>query len=50
MNLNEYLQLTPAHFIIGFAEGSDLLSVTRVIDSAYRPVSVAVGPCQALAM
>lgn len=48
MNLNKYMQLTPTHFTIGFAESRDFAAISRVIDSAYKPVSVDVGQCQSL--
>ena len=48
LNLNKYMTLTPAHFTIGFAESSDFASVTKLIDSVFRPLSVTVGQYQLL--
>ncbi len=43
MHLNKFMQLAPAHFTIGFVESNDFTTISRVIDSAYKPVDVTIG-------
>ncbi|TFG72485.1 MAG: hypothetical protein E4H27_02540 [Anaerolineales bacterium] len=50
MRLNKFMQLTPAHFTIGFVENNDFPAISRMIDSAYKPVEVTVGACQSRAV
>jgi len=42
-DLNKYMTLVPAHFIVGFCENTDFAAVSRTVASAYRPLSVVVG-------
>ncbi|MBL7188901.1 MAG: VCBS repeat-containing protein [Phycisphaerae bacterium] len=41
--INKFMEATPAHFTIGLCEGSTYADVARVVDSAYAPLSVAIG-------
>jgi hypothetical protein len=42
-NLNKFIEMVPAHFTVGFCEGSDFTEVCRVINAAYDKLAVAVG-------
>ncbi|MDF1514977.1 MAG: hypothetical protein P1S60_14295 [Anaerolineae bacterium] len=46
MNLNKYLTDTPAHFTIGFAEHREFSTVAAIIESAYQPVGLKIGPSE----
>jgi hypothetical protein len=41
--INKFMEATPAHFTIGLCDGSTYTDVARVVDSAYAPLSVAIG-------
>ena len=45
-DLNKYMKLVPAHFIVGFCEKADFTTVSSVVQSAYRPLSIVVGDPQ----
>ena len=43
LGLDKFMERVPSRFTIGFAESGDLEHVAKVIDSAFREVSVTVG-------
>jgi hypothetical protein len=46
--LNKFMELVPAHFTIGFCEGSSVADFSKVINSAYNPLAIAVGNLQVI--
>jgi hypothetical protein len=45
--LNKYMKQVPARFTVGFCEGNDFETVSRVVKSIYRPMVVRVASVQA---
>ena len=43
-----YMDLTPAHFIVGFAEDSVFSGVASQVNNAYRPIAVKIGTAEIL--
>ena len=41
--LNKFMEMVPAHFTIGFCEGSTFKEFSKVINSAYSPMVIEVG-------
>jgi len=46
--LNKFMEMVPANFTIGFCEGSSFAEVSKVINSAYNPLTIAVGNLQVM--
>jgi hypothetical protein len=43
MPLTQYMKAAPAHFTIGFSEQNDLAAVTRIVNSAFREMTIRAG-------
>jgi len=46
--LSKFIELVPAHFTVGLCEGSTFAELSKVVNSAYNPLVIAVGNPQVI--
>ena len=46
LGIKKFMQVVPAHFTIGLTNDVEPEAVQAVVDSAFRPLAIAVGPAE----